>query len=221
MFMGLIIGVYMEMSHPGLGLPGILALVCLSLILLSSFAAEAASWLEIIILAVGLCLILVEVFILPGFGVTGILGILLTLFALFTLMVPTAGPLEFNWDWNQLNFATLAFIERLGYFIGTLILSLIAIAVLARYLSPTFLRKSRIILEQDQEGSVAGIEANAMPAVGTEGIAHSALRPGGKILINNQVLDAVTDGTVIDKGEAIIVQKIDGLRIVVARKPNA
>ncbi|MBS0653977.1 MAG: hypothetical protein JSR39_10700 [Verrucomicrobia bacterium] len=218
LFLGLIIGVYMEMSHPGFGFPGVLALVCLCFILLSSFAAEAASWLEIIILIGGITLLCVEIFVLPGFGIAGVLGILLTLFALFTLMVPTAGPLEFNWDWDKLNFATLAFIERLGYFIGTLLLSLIIIALLARYLTPTFLRKSRIILEGDQEGSVAGLEAKAMPAVGTEGIAHSALRPGGKILINNQVLDAVTDGIVIDKGEAIVVKKIDGSRIIVDRK---
>jgi len=218
LFLGLIVGVYMEMSHPGFGVPGVVALVCLCFILLSSFAAEAASWLEIIILIAGLVLISVEVFVLPGFGIAGVLGILLTLFALFTLMVPTAGPLEFNWDWDQLNFATLAFLERLGYFIGTLLLSLIVIALLARYLTPTFLRKSRIILEGDQEGSVAGLEAKAMPAVGTEGIAQSPLRPGGKILINNQVLDAVTDGIVIDKGEPIVVKKIDGSRIIVDRR---
>lgn len=218
LFLGLIIGVYMEMSHPGFGVPGVVALVCLCFILLSSFAAEAASWLEIIILIAGLVLISVEVFVLPGFGIAGVLGILLTLFALFTLMVPTAGPLEFNWDWDQLNFATLAFLERLGYFIGTLLLSLIVIALLARYLTPTFLRKSRIILEGDQEGSVAGLEAKAMPAIGAEGIAQSSLRPGGKILINNQVLDAVTDGIVIDKGEPIVVKKIDGSRIIVDRR---
>lgn len=218
LFLGLIIGVYMEMSHPGFGFPGILAIVCLCFILLSSFAAEAASWLEIIILIVGLVLIGVEIFVLPGFGIAGVLGILLTLFALFTLMVPTAGPLEFNWDWDKLNVATLTFIERLGYFIGTLLFSLVIIALLVRYLTPTFLRKSRLILEGDQEGSVAGIEAKAMPAVGTEGIAHSPLRPGGKILINNQVLDAVTDGIVIDKGDAIVVKKIDGSRIIVDRR---
>ncbi len=218
LFLGLIIGVYMEMSHPGFGFPGVLALICLCFILLSSFAAEAASWLEIIILIAGLILLGVEIFVLPGFGIAGVLGILLTLFALFTLMVPTAGPLEFNWDWDQLNFATLAFIERLGYFIGTLLLSLIIIALLARYLTPTFLRKSRIILEGDQEGSVAGLETKAMPVVGTEGITHSSMRPGGKILINNQVLDAVTDGIVIDKGEVIVVKKIDGSRIIVDRR---
>ena len=218
LFMGLIVGVYMEMSHPGFGFAGILAVVCLGLILLSSFAAEAAGWLELIFLGVGILLILVEVFLLPGFGIAGILGILLTLFALFTLMVPTAGPLEFNWDWDKLNFATLAFIERLGYFIGTLLLSLLVIALLARYLTPTFLRKSRIILEGDQEGSTAGLEAKEMPAIGTEGVAHSALRPGGKILINNQVLDGVTEGIVIDRGEAIVVKKIDGSRIIVDRK---
>jgi membrane-bound serine protease (ClpP class) len=218
LFLGLIVGVYMEMSHPGFGFPGILALVCLSLILLSSFAAEAASWLELIILGAGLFLLFIEIFVLPGFGIAGVLGILLTLFALFTLMVPTAGPLEFNWDWDKLNFATLAFIERLGYFIGTLLLALIIIALLARYLTPTFLRRSRIILEGDQEGSVAGLERKQIPLVGAEGIAHSSLRPGGKILIDQQVLDAVTDGIFIDKGELIVVKKIDGSRIIVDRR---
>ncbi len=218
LFLGLIIGVYMEMSHPGFGFPGVLALVCLCFILLSSFAAEAASWLEVIILIGGLTLLCVEIFVFPGFGIAGVLGALLTLFALFTLMLPTSGSLEFNWDWDKLNFATLAFIERLGYFIGTLLVSLFVIVLIARYLTPPFLRKSRIVLEGDQEGSVAGLETKAMPVVGAEGIVHSPLRPGGKILINNQVLDAVTDGVVIDKGEAIIVKKIVGFRIIVDRR---
>ena len=176
------------MSHPGIGFPGILALLCLSLIVLSSFAAEAASWLELMILVLGFILLGIEIFALPGFGIAGILGILFILFSLFTLVVPTVGPIKFDWDWDQLSVTTLAFMERLGYFIGTLFISLLIILIIARYLTPGLLKRSKLVLEEKESED---IKARQIPAIGEEGIAYSDLRPGGKILINHQIIDAV------------------------------
>jgi membrane-bound serine protease (ClpP class) len=68
LFMGLIIGAYIEMNHPGLSLPGSIAAICLFLIVLSSFSLEIANWLELILLLTGLALILTELFVLPTFG---------------------------------------------------------------------------------------------------------------------------------------------------------
>jgi membrane-bound ClpP family serine protease len=216
LMMGLILGIYMEMSHPGFGFPAILALICLGLILLSSFAVETASWLEVIFLATGLLLIGVEVLFLPGFGVAGVMGGILTLVSLFALMVPLSGPIQWEGDWSQLNDATVAFLERLGYFASALVASILVILFFARYLTPTLLKNSRIVLEGDQEGSTAGMDLYLLPSAGAEGTVHSTLRPGGKIMIGKQIFDAFSEGMTLEKGKAIVVKKIEGSRIIVA-----
>jgi membrane-bound ClpP family serine protease len=216
--MGLLLGLYMEFSHPGFGLPGILALTCLALILLSSFAVQAASWLEVILLAAGLLLLLVEFLLLPGFGWAGVLGILLTLAGLFALMLPGLGSVEFSWNLEALNIAALDLLRRAAWLSGTLLLSLIAMAVLARRYSlrPRLLR--RIVLTEEQEG--AGPVQEDLPAVGAAGEAFSTLRPAGKIMVAGTLYDALADGSFIEKGERITVVRIEGSKIVV-RAPSS
>ncbi len=215
LFMGLIVGVYMEMSHPGFGFPGILAVVCLGLVLLSSFAVETANSLELIFLATGLLLLLVEIFILPGFGIAGVLGILITLFALFALTVPTMGSLEFSWDWEKMNIATLAFFERLGYFIGTLLLSVLVIILIARYVTPTLLRRSRLVLEKDQEGYVASSFEAQM--IGKTGTVMTELKPAGHILVEGQPYQALSEAGFLSKGDPIEVIGGRGAYLIVRK----
>lgn len=77
LMLGLLVGAYVEITNPGVSLPGTIAAICLFLIVLSSFSFEISNWLELIFLLVGLAIILVEVFILPTFGLLGFFGILL------------------------------------------------------------------------------------------------------------------------------------------------
>ncbi len=218
LMMGLMIGVYMEVSHPGFGLPGIMALTCLALILLSNFAATAINWLEILLVVLGILLLLAEIFILPGFGVVGILGILLIVFGLGATMLPAMRATDFSWDWHQWSLHTFEFFERLIYYVVALILSILIIAVFARFATPRLLRRSRIVHQGDQEGSVAGPETKSLPPLGSEGEAFTSLRPGGKVFIENQLYDALAEATYIDKGEKVIVVKIEGSAIIVAKK---
>lgn len=218
LMMGLIIGFYMEMSSPGFGLPGIIAVICLGLILLSNFAVEAINWLEIVLIAGGVLLLLAEIFVLPGFGVIGVAGIAMILFGLFTSLVPHFEALHFSWNLNQWNLPTFEFFDRLAYQIGALVLSLLVIALLARFVTPRLLNKSKMILHGDQEGSVAGPEPKTLPPVGTEAEAFTSLRPGGKIRIEHQLYDALTEGNYIERGEKVIVSKIQGSAIIVAKK---
>lgn len=76
LFLGLVVGFYLEMTTPGATLPGTVAAVSLFLIILSSFALEIGNWLELILLLAGIAIILVELFVLPTFGLLGFIGIL-------------------------------------------------------------------------------------------------------------------------------------------------
>jgi membrane-bound serine protease (ClpP class) len=218
LMMGLMVGIYMEMSHPGFGLPGVMALVCLALILLSSFASEVVGWLEILFVALGILLFLVEIFVLPGFGVVGAVGIALVLFGMIAMMLPDFSSVHFSWNWQEWNLQAVAFFERLAIYSAALILALLIIALMARYVTPRWMKKSPMVLHGDQEGSIAGPEKNTLPQVGAIGEAFTTLHPGGRVIIEDQLYDALSEASFIEKGEKVVVVKIQGSVIIVAKK---
>lgn len=222
LFMGLIIGAYMELNNPGLSLPGSIAAICLFLIILSSFSLEIANWLELILLLTGLILVLVELFVLPTFGLLGFVGILLFIVGLFGMMLPGLSSVGFEYDTHQLNVAGKFFLERLAWLSGALILSMMIIAALARYLTPNFAGFKRFVLSgHEQEGYVAGYDAHHLPKPGAVGAAFSTLRPAGKILIEDQIYDAISEREFIESGERVIVERIEGGTVVVNRRREA
>jgi membrane-bound serine protease (ClpP class) len=217
LMMGLILGIYLEMSNPGFGLPGMMALTCLALILISNFAIETVHWLEVLLVVLGVFLLLAEFFVFPGFGLVGIFGILLILFGLVTSMLPELRSLHWGWNWEEWSLPTWAFLDRLLYYLMALVISSLIIAVLARFVTPRLLRKSRMILLSDQEGHLAGLK-ESLPQVGAEGKAFTSLHPGGKILIADDLYDALAEVGYIDKDEKVVVVKIQGSAIIVAKK---
>ncbi|MBA3721696.1 MAG: serine protease [Parachlamydiaceae bacterium] len=221
LFMGLIVGAYIEINNPGLSLPGSVAATCLFLIILSSFALEIANWLELILLLSGLALILVELFVLPTFGLLGVLGIVLFIAGLFGMLLPEARAVHFEYDTKTLNAAGQYFVERLAWLAGSLLLSLGIIAILARFVLPSFPGWRRFVLvgnEQDADkGFFAGDDPKTLPQPGTKGEVLATLRPSGKVILNDKIYDAISSGDFIDAGEPIVVVKLDGGVIVVNR----
>ncbi len=215
LFLGLILGFYMEMSTPGFGLPGIVALVCLGLIILSSFALEAAGWLEFIILGIGIVLILIELFLIPGFGITGIIGIILAVGALFILLLPGIKDVDFDFDTNTLNAAGQYIFERIVWLSGAVIVGFVAIALLAKYFMPRFALFSPLVLKGEQTGYVSGLAKEDLPEVGAAGVVVSPLRTAGKVEINGEYYDAVSSGKFLMKGVKIQVIRIEGSKIIV------
>jgi membrane-bound serine protease (ClpP class) len=212
LMMGLLIGGYMEFNSPGLGWPGLIAATCLFFIILSSFALQIASWLEVIILLVGLILILAEVFILPTFGLLGILGIVLFIVGLFSLLLPGISSISFDpQSWNA---AGDYFINRLAWLSGSFILSTVIIAWLARYVLPRFSVFNRFVLvgseQEASQGYFAGNAPQDLPAIGSQGEVLATLRPAGKIIIKNKIYDAISTGHFIEAGTAISVVRLDG-----------
>lgn len=219
LFMGLLVGAYMEFSSPGLTFPGIVALVSLFLIILSSFALELANWLELIFLLTGVAVILVELFVLPTFGLLGILGILLFFIGLFGMLLPGFQYVHFDYDTNSLNAAGQFFLERLAWLCGTLIISVVTIFLLARYCIPSFAGYSRFILRgSEQNGYIAGEEPKDLPQPGEKGEVLSTLRPAGKILVNERIYDAISRGDFIEAGEKVVVAELEGSTIIVQKE---
>jgi len=219
LLIGLIIGIYIELSTPGFGLFGIIGLSCLGLILLSSFAIYAVNWLELILLVVGATLLLLEIFVIPGFGVAGIVGSLLFIAGLFALMVPNISNVSF--DFSQLNLEAIDILYRLAWFGLGFVVAFLAIFLLSKYVLPSMLSRSPLILRGAQErklGYTSGPEEALLPKVGEEGLSFSSLRPSGKVSIKNEIYDAIAETGYIEKDQPIVVIAIKAKRLIVRKK---
>ena len=155
-FLGMILGFYIEINSPGFGVPGSFALLCLFLIVLSSFALEVANVLEIVFLLVGLAFIALDVFLIPTFGILGIVGVAFFFIGLFGMMLPGIGEIDFEFDTQTFNAAGEVFIMRLAWLSGTLVLGIVAIALLGRYVMPSFTGFQRLVLEGHEQESGKG-----------------------------------------------------------------
>lgn len=222
LMLGLMVGFYLEMSHPGFGIPGTVALLSLFLIALSTLSLEIANWLEIILLVSGILIIVVDLLILPTFGLLGILGVILFIAGLFGMLLPGLGSVHFDFDTNSLNAAGTAVLERLAWVSGTFLLGCILIVILARYVTPSVAAWSRLVLHGDEQdasrGYIAGAETSKLPPVGSTGEVIATLRPAGKVLINDTIYDAISPGNFIEQGTPIVVTQLDGSVIVVNKK---
>lgn len=221
LLMGLVLGAYIELNSPGTLLPGVLAATCLFLIVLSYFSLEIASYLELILLVAGLILILVEIFVLPSFGIIGILGGILFLAGLLGILIPELSSFHFEYDTETVNAAGQYALKRFAWFSASLFISLVITGLLARFVLPRFKGFNRFVLaghEQDaNRGFVAGYAPSELPQVGEVGEVLASLRPAGKIVVKDRIYDAISTGGFIDSGESVKVIRLEGSDIIVIK----
>lgn len=219
LLMGVILGFYVELSTPGFGVAGSIGVISLILIILSSFALDIAHWLEFILLGIGIIILLLEVFVIPSFGILGIFGILCMLMGLFGLMIPGIGSAEYEFDTQTLNAAGHVALERMLWLCGALIATFFIMALLGRYVTPFIGRYSKFILtgnEQDvSDGYIAGEEPSKMPKEGTVGEVLATLRPAGKVIIDGAIWEALSQGAFIEKGSQVEVIGNEGNSVIV------
>jgi membrane-bound serine protease (ClpP class) len=204
-----LLGIVIEIRTPGFGLPGTVGIASLALFFWGHYLARLAGWEVLLLLGIGLALLGVELFILPGFGITGFLGIGAILGSLTLSLVGSGATYE--------TIAWAAF-----RVIGS-VLAAIAVALVAfRYL-PRLPIGRRLILETAlpaQAGFASPPEADRA-WLGKRGIAASTLRPAGLAHMNGTRVDVITEGEYVEAGEPIEVIRVDGNRIVVRRFPGA
>lgn len=197
------LGILFEIQSPGFGAPGAVGLTSLALFLWGHWLVRLAGWEEMLLIGIGLVLLAIEVFLVPGFGIFGGIGIAALLGGLGLSLVGVG--------------ATWAMILSA---VGQVMLAwLIAIAV-----ALVFLRfASRLpfgrplVLETgltSESGYASAPEADRH-WLGQRGTAVSTLRPAGIAHFDHERLDVVTEGEFVEAGEAVEVIRVDGNRIVV------
>lgn len=191
-------GLYFELQTPGIGFAGLASLIAMVLYLVPYYLNGLAEHWEVIMLLIGIGLLAVEVFVIPGFGIAGIGGLLLIVGSLVLMML--------NNDWFDFEFvAPELIVESTLAVIGGLLGGILVIVGGGAKLVDSKYFK-RISLE-DIQAHDAGYEAHGRPqsVQGLEGTAYTVLRPSGKVLIQDEIYDAYTRGEYIPAGSKIRV----------------
>jgi membrane-bound serine protease (ClpP class) len=166
---------------------------------------QLAGWEELLLALGGFVLLMLELFVIPGFGIAGVLGILALAAALVLSML---GP----GDTPQFIMATAARV------VFALLLALLASLLLLRFL-PRLPFGRQFVLQTglDAAQGYASAPESDRRWLGKRGRASSPLHPAGIVEIEGERVDVVSDGELIDAGELIEVIRVDGNRIVVRR----
>ncbi len=207
-------GLYVEVRTPGLGLGGAVGAACLALFFGSHLVLGAAEWVDVALVVVGIVLLVVEVFYLPGFGIAGALGLASTILGLYLAMVRVPIP-QYEWDFSRANDA--------GQTLVTAFVLLIAMVAITWKLLPRTPLAGWMVLNSTQAaqaGYVVQTEAEQALADGLRGVASTVLRPAGKARFDGRTYDVVTRGEYLEPGTAIRVIRADGNRYVVTAETN-
>jgi membrane-bound serine protease (ClpP class) len=206
-----LVALFLEITSPGFGIPGSVAIIAFSLLFTANFMLGRVGSLELLLFMAGLVLLLLEVFIIPGFGVAGIGGLALLVISLVLSMQGFVVP-EFDWQWDRLNRNVLLV---LGNTVGAfLVFGLFA------YLFGRTNMFSRLKLADTQDSSAGfTVQTNEVRDryLGKTGRAVSTLRPSGSADIDDERVSVVADGEWIEAGSNIEVVRVDGNRIIVRK----
>jgi membrane-bound ClpP family serine protease len=204
----------LELKMPGVGLPGVVAAVCFVLFFWSHAHDASFTLLAILLFVLGLVLVGVEVFVLPGTAVLGISGIVLVLASL-TLVTIDRWP-QTTHEWFSLGQTVVMFALSLG---GAVITAM----VVAWYL-PHIPYMNRLVLKpaadglpedalEDQPATAARPDYGAL--LGAIGVAATPLRPAGKVKFGDDFVDVVAEGSYVQPGARVQVIEVEGYRVVV------
>ena len=202
-----------EASAPGLGVPGFIAITCFALFFWMKFLAGTAEWLELIAFTLGLLCIGIEIFVLPGFGIFGIGGVLLMLLGI-VLMSQTFVLPQNTFQYQMLNqgiWTALSAVLGMGTGLAAM-----------RFLLPHVPLFSGLVMEPVDESQITEAEklADYSNLLGLAGVTTTPLRPAGKIKIDNQLVQVVSDGSVVKSGQTVRVIEVNGTRVVVEAVEN-
>ncbi|MFB3786461.1 MAG: nodulation protein NfeD [bacterium] len=209
------IGLYLEFQAPGFGLPGVVGILALVLFFWGHAIAGLAGWEGPLLFLLGILLLAIELFLIPGFGLTGLLG-LVCVFAsvVLTLMNQPVHSPHFapTFNWNNLTRALFIAVMTMtaGITLAMAVPFVFPFAGRTRFGSWMFLHS-----KEDRERGFQSAPAGLEQLAGQIGIARSTLRPAGIAEIEGQRVDVVSEGGYVKLNTPVRVIKVEGRRVVV------
>ena len=202
--------VYTEIKVPGFGVPGMIGIICLGIVFFNQFLSGLADQTELLILIIGVLLLGAEIFVIPGFGIAGIAGLVMIAAGLvlsfqgFVLPDPAL-------PWQE-----KLFMINLAYVLGSFLFAFLISLFVIRFVLPGFAKivKGPYLDKTLKNAHVEPVEKLQIET-GDIGVAHTFLRPSGKIIINNKKIDAITRGEFIEKGKPVVIDSIEQNHVIV------
>lgn len=211
LIMVIIGGIYFELQTPGIGFPLAAATVAALLYFAPLYLEGLAQNWEMIVFAAGLILLALEIFVIPGFGIAGVSGIILVILGLTMAMVDN---IAFRFEGIQaLDKVLRAFLIVVFSIASSFILSILISKKL--FTSKTF-RLALNTVQKHEEGYV-GIDLHQKEMIGKTGVAYTILRPSGKVEIDGEIYDAKAEISYIEKGEKIRVVRDEAGQLYVIK----
>lgn len=194
-------GIYFELQTPGVGFPLVAALTACVLYFAPLYLEGFANNIELIMFVVGVILLLLEIFVIPGFGVTGISGIICIIASLVL-----AGIDDVSFDF--FNDFVRAIIRSIFFVISCSLISLFGSIWLSRRLFASRRLGWSLQAEETADSGFVGVDMTAKQELGKEGVAETDLRPAGKVSVDGEQYDAVSNlGVYVPKGSRVKIVK--------------
>ncbi|MBI9039122.1 MAG: nodulation protein NfeD [Bacteroidales bacterium] len=192
-------GIYFELQSPGVGFPIVASIIAALLYFAPHYVEGLANNWEILIFIIGVILVAVEIFVIPGFGVAGIAGIMCIIIGLTLSMVQ-----NFGFDFTYINY-----IELIKAFFIVIIATFVSL-ILSFYLSKkiftsTVFGQLALASTQQVKNGFTSADAEYSSMIGKFGYAKTILRPAGKVEIGGEIFDATAESGFIDEGKKIEV----------------
>jgi membrane-bound ClpP family serine protease len=202
-----------EINTPGLGVPGALATVCFLLFFWLNLFQGTVEWLEILLILGGIACLAVEIFVLPGFGVFGVSGLVMLAMGLIlagqTFVVPTNAyqTERVIYGLGQLGFGMFLL---LGLLIG--FRKQLAKMPMLRWFALQPPTSDRFVVSMDR------LDEDRRSLLGCYGSTVSRCNPFGKAMIGDQMVDVVSEHSWIDEGTPIEVVAIEDNRVLIKQR---
>lgn len=204
------LGLILEIKAPGTTVPIIVSAICFLLLFWAhSWLSGQVNALAILLFLLGIVLLAVELFVLPGFGVTGVSGIILMLLGLSLVVVK---------QWPQTPDEYMVLGRNFGIFSGGLLFSVLGAFAVARFLPSLPMFNWLMLPPPDEETSDAAgtiAPASSPSLLGAVGTAVTELRPVGRACFGDDYIDVTTESGFVDAGRRVQIIEIDGIKVIV------
>jgi membrane-bound serine protease (ClpP class) len=217
-----LLGIYIEFNTPGVGLPGLVAVICFTIIIGSKYLIGLANWVEVALFVLGILLLLIEFLVLPGFGIAGFAGIICIFAGLFGMLIKNP-PDKFPWPqdaiaWSEFTWGVVGLAVGFTGFLG---LAWLLSKYLPRIQFLSGLILAPTVLKQGGEMQISMTLPPDSMKVSVKmcdtGEVVSKLRPTGKAKFGDAIVDVVTEADFLDKGTKVEIIEIHGNRVVVKK----
>lgn len=198
-------GIYFELQSPGMGFPSVAAGVAAVLYFAPLYLDGLAQNWEILLFVCGLLLLAVELFVLPGFGVAGIGGIV-CVFGGLTMGLLNNTDFDFG-DVSGTEAGRAALIVLVGLLLGIVLVFWFSRRIGKR----GWLRRVALAADLGTGGASPALDS----LVGKEGVATTVLRPSGKVAIDDVVYDGVSEAGFLERGTKVRVVRFENAQVYV------